>query len=155
MIPYSLQDMATCDPKGRDCIERNSSESFHCNTTCAGIYADVEWVKKDIEGEISEEESEENKRAELKGKIDDDIMKMFLLLESKMKLMKTDMKNSFEELMKIATGQKGEELDKEKFNMLISEYRKFKTKNVKHFRFNAAANLCEFGESCLSNDKYE
>ena len=99
-----------------------------------------------MEAQISEE-SEESMKVDLEGKIDDDIMKMFHLLESKMKLMKTDMKNNVEELMKIATGQKGEELDKEKFNMLISEYRKFKTRNVKHFRFNSEATWSTFGKT--------
>ena len=96
-------------------------------------------------------ESEESIKVDLEGKIDGDIMKMFHLLESKMKdnmqNMKTDMKNNVEELMKIATGQKGEELDKEKFNMLISEYRKFKTRNVKHFRFNSEATWNTFGKT--------
>ena len=153
--------MATCDPKGRDCIERISSETFHCNTTCAGIYADVEWVKKDIEVEISEEKTEETINAELEEKIDEDLNKMFIFLENKMKLMENKMnfmenkmKMDISEVMKIATGKSGDELDKEKYKMLVSEYRKFKTKNVKHFRFNAAANLSEFGESCLSIDKY-
>ena len=48
--------------------------------------------------------------------------------------------------MKIATGKRGDEMDKEKFKMLVSEYRKFKTKNVKHFKFNSAAKLAMFGE---------
>ena len=138
MIPYSLQDMATCDPKGRDCIERNSSETFHCNTTCVGIYADVEWVKKDIEVGINEENTDETMKAELEGTIDDDVKKMFLFLENKMK-------NDIDEVMKIATGKRGDMLDKEKYKMLVSKYRKFKTKNVKHFRFNSAANLSLFG----------
>ena len=145
-MSYSLQDLATCDPKGRDCIERNSSETFHCNTTCVGIYADVEWVKKDIEVEVNEEESDETMKAELEGKIDDDLIKIFLLLENKIKLMKNEMKNDIGEVMKIATGKRGDELDKEKYKMLVSEYRKFKTKNVKHFKFNSAANLSMFGE---------
>ena len=148
MMPYSLQDPASCDPKGRDCIEKDFSKNFDCNTTCVGIYADVEWVKKDIEAEISEEKTDETMKAELEGKIDDDLIKIFLLLENKMKLMKNEMKD---EVMKIATGKRGDELDKEKYKMLVSEYRKFKTKNVKHFRLNAAASLSEFGESCMSS----
>ena len=155
MIPYSPQDMATCDPKGRDRIERISSETFHCNTTCAGIYADVEWVKKDIEEEKSEEKTDETMKADLERRIEGDLMEIFLLLKNEMTLMKNEMKNDIGEVMKIATGKRGDELDKEKYKMLVSEYRKFKTKNVKHFRFNAAANLSEFGESCLSIDKYE
>ena len=155
MIRYSLQDMLICDLKGRDCIEKNSSKTFNCNTTCVGIYADVEWVKKDIEVEANEEESDETMKTELKGKIDDDLKKMFLFLENKMKLMENKMKMDIGEVMKIATGKRGDELDKEKYKMLVSEYRKFKSKNVKHFRFNAAANLSEFGEFFLSIDKHE
>ena len=67
---------------------------------------------------------------------------MFLFLENKMKLMEMDIG----EVMKIATGKRGDELDKEKYKMLVSEYRKFKTKNVKHFKFSSAANLSMFGE---------
>ena len=134
-----------CDLKGRDCIEKNSSKTFNCNTTCAGIYADVEWAKRDIEVEVNEEESDETMKAELEGKIDDDLIKIFLLFENKMKLMKNDIG----EVSKIANGKRGDELDREKYKMLVSEYRNLKTKNVKHFRFNAAANLREFGESWL------
>ena len=32
--------------EGRDCIERNYSRVFNCNTTCNGIYADVEKVEE-------------------------------------------------------------------------------------------------------------
>ena len=154
MMPYSpFQDLVTCDPKGRDCIERNSSETFHCNTTCAGIYADVEWVKKDIEVEMSEEKTQETMKADLERRIEGDLMEIFLLLKKEMKLMKNEMKNDIGEVMKLATGKRGDELDKEKYKMLVSEYRKFKTKNMKHFRFNAVANLSKFGESWF--DKYE
>ena len=48
-------------------------------------------------------------------------------------------------MLKSGVGEKGEELDKEKYKMLIAEYRKFKTTNVEHFRFNAGENV--FGES--------
>ena len=41
--------------------------------------------------------------------------------------------------------KRGEELDKDKYKMIISEYRKFKAKNLKHFRFDSAANLSMFG----------
>ena len=82
-------------------------------------------------------------KAVLEGKIDGDLLKAFLLFKTEM--MK-HVKNDVEDVMKIATGQRGEELDKEKYKMLISEYRKFKTKNVKHFKFNSAANLNTFGK---------
>ena len=105
-----------------------------------------------MEVQISEE-SEESTKVDLEGKIDDDLMKMFLFLQNKMKIMKDDMQNlkmdmksNVEDVMRIATGQRGEELDKEKYRMLVSEYRKFKARNVKHFRFNSDASLTTFGE---------
>ena len=50
-------------------------------------------------------------------------------------------------LMKSSGQEKGEELDKKKYKMLISEYRKFKRENVKHFRFNSAAQSSSFGKN--------
>ena len=40
-----LQDMETCDPKGRDCIEDNAANTFNCSLSCEGFYADVQWVE--------------------------------------------------------------------------------------------------------------
>ena len=110
------------------------------------MYADVHWVGENVyEGFKDRKVDEtENIQADLEGKIGDDLMKIFLLFENQMKHMKNEvqnMKNGVENAMKIATGQSGQEMDREKYKMLVSEYRKFKTKNVKHFRFNAAANL--------------
>ena len=131
------QDLEVCSPKGRDCIERNSTKSFNCRTTCEGIYADVQWVGKKIE-EMEDGEAEEDLEKEFEGKVDENMNKLqkrLVDLEREMKLMKS-------------SGQeKGEELDKEKYKLLIAEYRKFKTKNVKHFRFNSAENSSSFGKS--------
>ena len=118
--------MAICDATGRDCIEKNSSKTFECNTTCTGIYADVEWVGKSSQEEFKDDDIQTN----LEGKIDDELLKVLILFKTEI------MRN---------TGQRGEELDKKKYKMLISEYRKLKTKTVKHFRFNSAANLSNFG----------
>ena len=30
-----------CGPEGRDCIEKNSAETFNCSMTCKGMYADI------------------------------------------------------------------------------------------------------------------
>ena len=60
-------------------------------------------------------------------------------------------KNDLVEVMRVTTGKRGEELDRKKYKMLISEYRKFKTKNVKHFRFNSEANLSTFGKYYFLN----
>ena len=146
--------MKTCDAKGRDCIEERSSKTFQCNTTCVGIYADVQWVKKDIEMDFSEENPAETMTDDLEPEIDDDLMELYLLLQNHMKLMKNDIKNEMKkdigEVMKIATGQRGEEFDREKYKMLINEYRKFKTRNVKHVRFNSAAIVRTFGKSRIA-----
>ena len=56
-------------------------------------------------------------------------------LERKIKLMKGNKKNV------------GEELDKGKLKGLISEYKKFKMENVRHFRFHPSAT--HFGKSSL------
>ena len=40
-----MQNLEICNPKGRDCIEKNFDQTFECNVTCEGIYADVEWTK--------------------------------------------------------------------------------------------------------------
>ena len=135
--------MAICDTYGRDCIERNSVMTFDCNTTCVGIYADVEWVKEDIEEEMSKEEADETMQADLEENIHEDLLKKFQLLERELKMVKNDLV----EVMRVTTGKRGEELDRKKYKMLISEYRRFKTKNVKHFRFNSAAIMSTYGKT--------
>ena len=145
--------MAICDAKGRDCIEKNSPKTFDCNTTCIGIYADVQWVGRDIEEELKNEKPDGTLNTELAGKIDDDLLKILLLLRNELKSdireVRREFKSGDKEVMKIATGQKGDEVDRKKYKMLISEYKKFKTKNVKHFRFNSAAELSTYGEYSL------
>ena len=73
---------------------------FNCGTTCDGIYADVEWVENDIEVEVNKDKSDET-MDELEGEIDDDLKKMFVFLQSKMKLMENKMK-LMENKMKMA-----------------------------------------------------
>ena len=75
----------------------------------------------------------------------DDLQRRVAFLEREMMLMK----HGFGEKVKSTFGKGVEEQDKKEYKRLITEYRKFKTKNVKHFRFNSAANLSEFGESCF------
>ena len=50
------------------------------------------------------------------------------------------------ERMKGTSDDKGEELDKVKFQKMISEYKKFKMNSVKHLRFNSVANSAKFGQ---------
>ena len=129
--------MEICGPKGRDCIERNSTKSFYCSTTCEGIYADVQWVGKKIEDEMKDE-AQEDFESKFKGEVGEELNKFyrrFADLEKEMQLMKS------------SGQQKGEELDKKKYKMLIAEYRKFKREHVKHFRLNSAENSSSFGKS--------
>ena len=130
--------MGICDPKGRDCIERNSTKSFNCSTTCEGIYADVHWVGQKIEEEMENDDSEEVVETEFKGKDDEKLSRLLKRLADLEKEVK---------LLKSGGEEKVEEVDKEKYKMLIAEYRKFKAKNVKHFRFNSALNSSSFGKS--------
>ena len=73
--------MTIYDPKVRDCIEENSSKTFQCNTTCAGVYADVQWVAKDNDQQHKEAQTDESIREVLEGKIDDDLLKVLLLFK--------------------------------------------------------------------------
>ena len=36
-----MQGMQKCGPRGRDCIEKNSAETFNCSINCEGMYADI------------------------------------------------------------------------------------------------------------------
>ena len=129
--------MEICDPKGRDCIEKFSAETFNCSTTCVGIYADV-WIEKNIEAETADENSatyiEDDMRANSTDDVLDRVQRRLVELERKM------------ERMEKVVGQKEEELGKEKFKLLIAEYKKFKSKNIKHFRFSSSATSSAFGE---------
>ena len=130
------QDLEICGPKGRDCIERNSTKSFNCSTTCEGIYADVQWVGKKIEEDVKNDEAEAAVERKIEGDVGEELAKVYKQL--------AELKKE----VKLNSGQeKGEELDKEKYKMLIAEYRKFKRENVKHFRFNSAENSSSFGKS--------
>ena len=77
--------------------------------------------------------------------VGDDLQRKVAFLEREMMLMK----QGLGEKVKSTIGKGIEEHDKKKYKRLISEYRKFKTKNVKHFRFNSAANMSAFGEYYL------
>ena len=127
--------MKKCGPEGRDCIKRNSAKSFNCSTACEGIHADIQWIEKQIEEDIKDEKEEQSLEVEFKAKADGELLKRLADLEEMVKLIKN------------GGGEKGEEVDKEKYKMLVAEYRKFKAKNVKHFRFNAVADSCAFGRS--------
>ena len=83
--------MKKCGPEGRDCIAKNSAETFNCSMTCEGMYADTNW-----------------KTAEMKN-----------------------------------------EMDKEKYAEMSSEYVNFKREFVKHFEFTSATPSSMFGKQIL------
>ena len=80
-------------------------------------------------------ELEKDIETEFKGKVDENsnkLLKRLADLEKEVKLLKS-------------SGQ-GEEQDKEKYKMLIAQYRKFKTQSVRHFRLNSGGNSSAFGK---------
>ena len=38
---HLFKDGPLCSPEGRDCIESSSEETFGCQISCEGLYADV------------------------------------------------------------------------------------------------------------------
>ena len=72
--------------------------------------------------------------AKLNNEFDNDWQSRFAVLEERMKLMENIMRG-------------GKEMAKDKYKKLIVEYRKFKTKNVNHFRFSSAAVSSSFSKS--------
>ena len=124
-----------CGLEGRNCIEKNSAKTYNCSTTCVGIYSDVEWRKMLLEEETVITETENTKQG-----------------VSELDLIRKELADLQAEVNKLKSNGQGkeEEVDKEKFKMMIAEYRKFKAKNVKHFRLNVRANSSSFGESDLN-----
>ena len=55
------------------------------------------------------------------------------------------------EMIKGSISKNGDELDRQKYMKLISEYRQFKKNEVQHFRFNSAAQARTYGKFKNSN----
>ena len=128
-----------CDPNGRDCIERNLAKSFNCSTTCVGIYANVWWVAQNIDEDMVESDDAGEADPIIEG--NDDLHTRIVALERRL------------ERMEGKIGKKGEEMDKDKYKTIISEYRKFKAKNMRHFRFSSAAAMSDFSKSTSDQTK--
>ena len=47
-----MQGMKKCGPEGRNCIEKNSAETFNCSMTCEGMYVDIGWKSGIPNGKI-------------------------------------------------------------------------------------------------------
>ena len=156
--------METCSPKGRDCIERHSTLSFNCTVSCDGVYADVQWVNEQIEaGEELEEETQNLhwEKIDIESvfpaprKVNIGLLQTTLESHQRMLMMNAQLERRLELNIERRIKQfekdldnkdkKGEALDKEKFKNLISDYKKFKMKNVRHFRFVENGNSSMFG----------
>ena len=130
--------MERCDPKGRDCIEKNSAETFNCSTTCVGIYADVIPKSRRIEGAIGERGHELDR--------DEVLDRMHRRLAELERKMSTDEGGLQKVVAEEAIEKKGHELDREKYRLLIAEYRKFKSTSIQHFRFSSTETSDSFGK---------
>ena len=146
-----LQDMERCSPKGRDCFETNSSQTFNCSVTCEGVYADVQWeedpiMNTELQDELIEDETEMVNEGEVG--VEAQLERLF---DRKLRRVYKMFTTELERKMKLVEGNEdkmGKEMDKEKFWKLLSEYKKFKVENVRHFRFHSNEASSMFGKSC-------
>ena len=129
--------MDTCTPEGRDCIEAKSTSMFNCSTTCDGVYANVQWDGR--KSGVNEEDHLENViETNMIGNASAEtgtLLRRLAHLEKKVKFLEGTLE------------EKREELDKDKYQLLVFEYRKCKTRSVKHFRLDPSANSRSFGKS--------
>ena len=135
--------MERCDPKGRDCIEKNSAATFNCSTSCVGIYADVIPKSRRIEGAIADVIPDLG--AEIKDR-DEVLDRMHRRLADLERKMSTDEGGLQKVVAEEAIGKKGHELDREKYRLLIAEYRKFKSTSIQHFSFSSTETSVPFGK---------
>ena len=145
-LQFIPQGMNRCDPEGRDCIDRNSSNTFNCSTTCEGIYANVQWDGRKIEVLKEKKREEMIFKSNSVGEASAEaamLLRRLSHLEQKVEFLEGSLDEKGKELDK----EKGEELDKEKYQLLVFEYRKFKANNVKHFRLDSTANSSSFSKS--------
>ena len=123
--------MERCDPKGRDCIEKNSAATFNCSTTCVGIYADV---------------IPDPRRTKTGQDRDEMLDRMHRRLAELERKMSTDEGGLQKVVTEEAIGEKGHELDREKYKLLVAEYRKFKSTSIQHFSFSSTETSVPFGK---------
>ena len=135
--------MERCNAKGRDCIEKNSAATFNCSTTCVGIYADVIPKSRRIEGAIADVIPDLGAEIKDRDEVLDRIHRRLAELERKMS---TDEGGLQKVVAEEAIGKKGHELDREKYRLLIAEYRKFKSTSIQHFSFSSTETSVPFGK---------
>ena len=94
-----------------------------------GIYADI-WVERNLDELTEDQESEEFVEPSVKGDIGEELKRLHKRLAS---------------LERKAKGIFSEKESAMEYKSLLSAYRQHKSKNVKHFRFNAASKSAFFG----------
>ena len=94
-----------------------------------------------MEGDLEDELANEKAEKKFKGKHDEEMYNSITEMKLLLKNLRKEMKHQ-----KGRIGKRGEEMDKDKYLTLISEYKRFKMNNVQHLRFNSAANSTNFGK---------
>ena len=94
-----------------------------------GIYADV-WVERNLDELTEDQESDEFVEPSMKGDIGEELNRLHRRLAS---------------LERKTIGSSSEKESALKYKMLLSAYRQYKSKNAKHFRFDAASQSAFFG----------
>ena len=131
-----FQGYKVCDAKGRDCIEKNSYKTFNCSTSCVGIYADVQWLVDKVGEQMNEEEVIDDADEDVT-QCSSKLLKRFASLEKEVKFLRSTFRDN------------EVESDEKKYKILLAEYRRFKAKNVGHFRFHPAARSPSFSKFYL------
>ena len=129
------QGQTKCDMRGRDCIEENFSRKFYCNSTCEGIYADVQKVDNEAEEMMNVEAGQDLE--EIMSKSEKELYRKFF------RKIEKDLKRKGLLNREDSEDMRGQ--DRKKFNKLIQDFKKFKRNNVKHFKFNSASEETSFG----------
>ena len=85
------------------------------------MHADVQWHGYEIEDEIEEMQDVDTEVMDNFEEVSVNLLKRVAQLEREVKVLKSSFGNTWEDL--------------EKYKTLIADYRKFKSKNMKHFKF--------------------
>ena len=138
------QERDVCSPQGRECIEKNSNETFGCNVACVGIHADVQRVEEDaVDGDWMEEYEErypEQFDKDVKIHSVQSILKHLKTVQEDIHILKQNKKNMM---------TKEEKANKRKISKLVNEYTKFKSQNLPIFKFNPTKKSKFFGLYCI------
>ena len=115
-----------------------------------GTYADVVWQGgNEVEEEMEYEEavvSDYMNGGDLVHDVDVEFERKFEAASFKLLKRVVDLEQEVK-MLKSSAGASVEELDRKKYKRLVAEYRKYKAKNVRHFKFNSTATSPSFSKS--------